>query len=105
MFFLIRQKFWQSLEEACREFYKRTNDPFYMFWKSFAGFKLGNTNEAINDLTAIQQKKEIAYATYAALIYYHNQTRNIDKVAIRPIPGRTRIAAQQGKRGEAQRQR
>jgi tetratricopeptide repeat protein 21B len=80
VFFLIRQKFWQSLEEACREFYKRTNDPFYVFWKAFAGFKLGNTNESINDLVTIQQKKEISYATYAALIYYHNQTRNIDRV-------------------------
>lgn len=81
VFFLIRQKFWQSLEECCREWYRKTNDPFYVFWKAFAQFRLGNANDSINELAAVQLKKEISYAAYVALIYYHNQARNVDRVS------------------------
>jgi hypothetical protein len=77
--FLIRQKFWQSLETFCEQAYNKTSDPFYIFWKAFAYNKLGNPNDSINELLNIQQKKEISYACYVALIYYHGQAKNIDK--------------------------
>ena len=46
--FLIRQKFWQSLETFCDQAYNKTSDPYYVFWKAFSYNKLGNANDAIN---------------------------------------------------------
>lgn len=88
--FLIRQKFWQSLDDYCRESYRRTSDPFYIFWKAFACYKLGNYNDAINELISIQQKKEIAYACYVALIFYHGQAKNIDREELDALKAKER---------------
>ena len=77
--FLVKEKFWQSLNDYCRDAYRRTSDPFFVFWKAFAHYHLGSLNESINELLTIKDKKEISYACYVALIFYHGQTRNIDK--------------------------
>jgi hypothetical protein len=42
----------------------------------------GNVNEAINELTNIQTKKEIQWATILALIYYHSLCQTVDRVNI-----------------------
>lgn len=82
---LIRDGYWNTLENYCNDSYKKTSDPIYLFWRAFAQHHLANTSGAINDLLSIQQKKEVAYACIVALLYYHNQARNIDRVT-RPSP-------------------
>lgn len=77
---LIREGYWNNLESFCGDSYKKTSDPFYLFWGAFAQYHLGNPNGAINDLLSIQQKKEISYACIIALLFYQNQARNIDRV-------------------------
>lgn len=42
----------------------------------------GNVNEAINELTNIQTKKEIQWATILALIYYHSLCQTVDRDAV-----------------------
>ena len=42
-----------------KKYYKKLNDPFFIFWKAFTLFKENNANEAINELSSIQNKKEI----------------------------------------------
>jgi hypothetical protein len=79
---LVREGYWNNLEAFCNDSYKRTSDPLYLFWHGFALHQLGNTAAAINDLLSIHQKKEIAYASIVALLYYQAQARNIDRVLI-----------------------
>ena len=57
VFSYIKEGYWNLLESFCQAEYKSTGDPFFMFWKAFAQYQLGNTNGAINDLLSIQQKK------------------------------------------------
>lgn len=77
---LIRDGYWNTLDNFCDESYQKTSDPVYLFWRGFAQHHLGNTSGAINDLLSIQQKKEVTYACIVALLYYHNQARNLDRV-------------------------
>jgi hypothetical protein len=32
----IKEGYWNSLESFCQEYYKKTSDPLYIFWKAFA---------------------------------------------------------------------
>ena len=77
---LIRDGYWNTLDNFCDEAYQKTSDPVYLFWRGFPQHNLGNTSGAINDLLSIQQKKEVTYACIVALLYYHNQARNLDRV-------------------------
>lgn len=79
---LVREGYWNSLESFCNDSYQKTSDPIYLFWRGFAQHNLGNTSAAINDLLSIQQKKEVSFACIVALLYYHNQARNIDRVLV-----------------------
>ncbi len=54
---LVRDAYWNNLEAICSDYYKKTSDPVYMFWRGFAQYNLGNSSGAINDLLSIQQKK------------------------------------------------
>lgn len=54
---LIREGYWNSLDTFCADYYKKTSDPLYVFWKAFAAYSLGNVNDAINELLNIHQKK------------------------------------------------
>ena len=54
-----------------KQIYRDFNDPVFKFWQAFAQFKLGNTNESINELNSILHKKEIALASIVALMHYH----------------------------------
>jgi hypothetical protein len=80
---LIREGYWNSLEAFCQDYYKKTSDPVYVFWKGFALYNLGNVNGAINDLLSIQQKKEIAYACIVGLLFYQNKAKNTDRVTFK----------------------
>ena len=53
-----------------------------MFWKAFGIYNEGNVNEAIRELTRVQDRREVQYAAAQALIYYHERCRNIDQEAI-----------------------
>lgn len=53
-----------------------------MFWKAFGIFNEGNINEAIRELTRVQDRREVQYAAAQALIFYHERCRNIDQEAI-----------------------
>ena len=57
---------------------KKGVDPVLLFWKSFGIFQEGSVTEAIRELTRIQERREVMYATAVALIYYHERCRNID---------------------------
>ena len=57
-------------------------DPVLVFWKSYGIFNEGNVNEAIRELTRVQDRREIQYAAAQALIFYHERCRNIDQEAI-----------------------
>lgn len=82
VFAYIKDGYWNSLEAMCEEYYRKTSDPFYVFWKAYGEYQNGNATAAINSLLSIQQKKEISYACYVALMHYQNQARNIDKVVL-----------------------
>jgi hypothetical protein len=77
---LVKDQYWNTLESFTNDYYKKTSDPLYIFWRAFAQYQLGNPNAAINDLLSIQQKKEIAYACIVALLYYQGKARNTDRV-------------------------
>ena len=61
---------------------KKGVDPVLLFWKSFGIFQEGSVTEAIRELTRIQERREVMYATAVALIYYHERCRNIDQEAV-----------------------
>ena len=77
---LVKDQYWNTLESFTNDYYKKTSDPLYIFWRAFAQYQLGNPNAAINDLLSIQQKKEVAYACIVALLYYQGKARNTDRV-------------------------
>jgi hypothetical protein len=54
---LIKEEYWNTLLSFCADYYQKTNDPLYIFWKAFAEYNLGNVNAAINELLPIKQKK------------------------------------------------
>ena len=80
IFAFIREGYWNSLENFCQEYYKKTSDPLYVFWKAYAQHQNGNSTGAINDLLSIQTKKEVSYSCIVALMFYQSQARNMDKV-------------------------
>lgn len=53
-------------------------DPVLVFWKAYGIFNEGNVNEAIRELTRVQDRREIQFAAAQALIFYHERCRNID---------------------------
>ena len=57
---------------------EKGQDPALVFWKAFGIFNEGNVNEAIRELTRVQDRREIQYAAAQALIFYHERCRNID---------------------------
>ena len=57
-------------------------DPVLIFWKSYGIFNEGNVNEAIRELSRVQDRREIQFAAAQALIFYHERCRNIDQEAI-----------------------
>ena len=67
------------------QLYRDISDPIFKFWKAYAQYKLNDPNEAINELMAIQHKKEIQFATIMALIHYHSSCENIDHDAIQNL--------------------
>jgi hypothetical protein len=90
---LVREGYWNTLEAVCTDYYKRTSDPVYMFWRGFAQYNLGNSSAAINDLLSIQQKKEITYACIVALLYYQGKARNTDRVLPTPLRSKSTTSA------------
>ena len=48
VFSLVKERYWNTLSTFCNDYYQKTSDPFYIFWKSFAQYNLGNINGAIN---------------------------------------------------------
>lgn len=64
---------------------KKGVDPLLVFWKAFGIFQEGSITEAIRELTRIQERREVQYATGVALIYYHERCRNIDQETIDTI--------------------
>ncbi|CAK75826.1 unnamed protein product (macronuclear) [Paramecium tetraurelia] len=82
VFYLLREGLWKSTQVLCHKFYQRTQDPFFQFWRAFCYFKSGSLNEAINELTLIRNKREFQFATSAALIYYSQQQRGVDREII-----------------------
>ena len=48
VFSLLRDGYFNSLVKFCQEEYKKSGDPFYVFWKAFALHKLDDSNAAIN---------------------------------------------------------
>lgn len=57
-------------------------DPVLIFWKAYGIYNEGNVNEAIRELTRVQDRREIQLAAAQALIFYHERCRNIDQEAI-----------------------
>lgn len=57
VFAYIKDGYWNSLESICDEYFRKTSDPFYTFWKAYAQYQNGNATAAINNLISIQQKK------------------------------------------------
>ncbi|CAD8066862.1 unnamed protein product [Paramecium sonneborni] len=82
VFYLLREGLWKTTQVLCHKFYQRNQDPFFQFWRAFCYFKSGSLNEAINELTLIRNKREFQFATSAALIYYSQQQRGVDREII-----------------------
>ncbi len=59
---------------------KKGVDPVLVFWKGFGIFSEGSITEAIREVSRIQDRREIQYASAIALIYYHERCRHIDQV-------------------------
>lgn len=57
IFSYIKDCYWNTLESMCDEYYRKSSDPVYIFWKAYANFQNGNVTAAINDLLSIHQKK------------------------------------------------
>jgi tetratricopeptide repeat protein 21B len=57
-------------------------DPILVFWKAYGIFNEGSITEAIRELTRIQERREVQYATCISLIYYHERCRNVDQESV-----------------------
>jgi len=80
--YLIREKLWCSIRLLCDVELEKGQDPVLIFWKAYGIFNEGNVNEAIRELTRVQDRREIQFAAAQALIFYHERCRNIDQEAI-----------------------
>ena len=78
VYYYIREKLWGTLRMFCGKEYKNYKDPFYLFWGSYALFRQGEHNEALNRCVKFQNKREIEYATVTAMIYYHEHATSPD---------------------------
>ncbi|KAL4503354.1 hypothetical protein ABPG72_000960 [Tetrahymena utriculariae] len=85
VYYYIREGFWSTMQKFCQEQYKAFGDPFFIFWKAYGLYQEGQPNEAINELTSIQHKKEIQYATIVALITCHLSTNTVDRETVQNL--------------------
>eukprot|EP00826_Nyctotherus_ovalis_P013769 TRINITY_DN1376_c0_g6_i1.p1 TRINITY_DN1376_c0_g6~~TRINITY_DN1376_c0_g6_i1.p1 ORF type:complete len:1241 (-),score=463.36 TRINITY_DN1376_c0_g6_i1:317-4039(-) len=63
-------------------------DPLLVFWKAFAVFKEGAVTEAIHELSKIQSKWDLQFATVLALSYYHRSCNIVDQEAVAELDGK-----------------
>lgn len=57
--YLIREKLWCSIRSLCDDELDKGQDPVLIFWKAFGIFNEGNVNEAIRELSRVQDRREI----------------------------------------------
>ena len=57
-------------------------DPVLTYWKAFATFKEGAVTEAIHELGKIQSKRDLQFAVFLALAYYHRSCNIVDQDAV-----------------------
>ena len=67
-----------SVLTLCAQELEKGQDPVLVFWKAYGIFNEGNVNEAIRELSRVQDRREIQFAAAQALIFYHERCRNID---------------------------
>ena len=67
-----------SVLALCAQELEKGQDPVLTFWKAYGIFNEGNVNEAIRELSRVQDRREFQFAAAQALIFYHERCRNID---------------------------
>lgn len=80
--YFIRERLWGSCKNYCEKELMNGMDPVLIFWKSFGIFNEGGVTEAIRELTRVQDRREVSFASALALIYYHERCRHVDQEAI-----------------------
>ena len=65
--------------------FQKYNDPFFAFWKAFGYYKEASIAEAISELSGIQMRREIQYATLIALEHFHQESRAIDRESLKQL--------------------
>jgi hypothetical protein len=53
-----------------------------VFWKAYGIFNEGSVTEAIRELTRVQDRREVAFASAIALMYYHQRCRHVDQESV-----------------------
>lgn len=81
-YFYIRNNLWRTLLNHCENNYKKFNDPFFIFWKSFALYKEGEAFNAASEINKIRYKKEIEYSVINATILYGEESNSLDSNAV-----------------------
>ena len=59
--------------------FNKFNDPIFQFWKGVSLIKQNMINEAINELNAIVNRKDIQFAAATAMIYAHSVSKSLDR--------------------------
>ena len=85
LYYFCREGFWRTLIHFSNESFDRYGDPFFIFWRAFAIFKEGNPSQAVNELTKIENKRELEWATAKASIYYHRKCKTVDERTVSAI--------------------
>jgi tetratricopeptide repeat protein 21B len=85
VYFYMRHRMWQNLADHCEASFRKLQDNAFIFWKGFAYHGLNDTNESINQLTAIQSKRDVAFAAVSALLFYNQKTATVDREAVESL--------------------
>eukprot|EP00741_Cyanophora_paradoxa_P023819 tig00021623_g23008.t1 len=87
--FYAREGLYRHLQTVCSEVLKkRAGEPTLMFWRAYGMVMEGSVNEGIREYEQLLNRKEIALAVYAGLAHAHQNSRTVDREALRDMQSR-----------------
>ncbi|KAI9207248.1 uncharacterized protein BJ171DRAFT_561472 [Polychytrium aggregatum] len=95
--YFAQRKWYHHILTACdTALKKRVGDPVLRFWRCVALTMDGKPTEAIRELETLQEKRDLALACPAAIIFAHQQCKHVDHEAVEELQARITIISSSG---------
>lgn len=97
--YYVREGYFNKVQLCCDEELRRSIDTTLVFWKAFAMHGEGGTREAILEMEAVVDKRDMGLPAVCALVHYHNQCGVVDQDALRSLQSRLPSEARSASEG------